>query len=224
MSSEQDTVAVSLPKDVASCHELVKSLVQTLSEREQRIVQLEAAMDALIRERYGPKRERYVDPDQMLLFGEDVENTEEPPSEPPEEDAPPSDESSKRKQRRGGTGRRLLDENLRRERLLHLLEEDQKHCPKCGTLLAIVLVDGALQWCYRPAEIYGLQHVHEKGFCQCCHEHVVRADKPPQMIEKGAADAALLANLTTSTKGDHLPTYRYEEISLRNGWWIPRST
>ena len=66
--------------------------------------------------------------------------------------------------------------------------------------------------------------MHEKGFCSCCHEHVVQAEKPPQMIEKGAADAALLAHLTTCNKGDHLPTYRYEEISLRNGWWIPRST
>jgi hypothetical protein len=66
--------------------------------------------------------------------------------------------------------------------------------------------------------------MHEKGFCNCCHDHVVVADKPPQMIEKGAADASLLAHLTTSKQGDHLPLYRYEEISLRNGWWIPRST
>ena len=47
---------------------------------------------------------------------------------------------------------------------------------------------------------------------------------PPAMIEKGAADASLLAHLTTCKQGDHLPLYRYEEISLRNGWWIPRST
>ena len=47
---------------------------------------------------------------------------------------------------------------------------------------------------------------------------------PPAMIEKGAADASLLAHLTTSKQGDHLPLYRYEEISLRHGWWIPRST
>jgi len=44
------------------------------------------------------------------------------------------------------------------------------------------------------------------------------------MIEKGAADASLLAHLTTSKQGDHLPLYRNEEISLRSGWWIPRST
>ena len=44
------------------------------------------------------------------------------------------------------------------------------------------------------------------------------------MIDKGAADASLLPHVTTSKQGDHLPLYRYEEISLRNGWWMPRST
>ncbi len=86
------------------------------------------------------------------------------------------------------------------------------------------VVEGKLRWAYQPAEIFGIQHLHEKGFCNCCHEHVQVADKPPAMIEKGAADASLLAHLTTSKQGDHLPLYRYEEISLRNGWWIPRST
>lgn len=223
MSADQDTSALSLPDDLASCHEMLKGLAASLEERERRIAELEAAMDALIRERYGPKRERYVDPKQGLLFGNDGASGEEAASGVSDEE-PASDDWRRKKRRRGGTGRRLLDENRRREKKVHRLRDDQKHCPKCGAQLVIVLVDGALQWCFQPSEIYGLQHVHEKGFCRCCHEHVVQADKPPQMIEKGAADAALLAHLTTCNKGDHLPTYRYEEISLRNGWWIPRST
>jgi transposase len=223
MSTTPDIATVSLPEDLASCHELLKGLVLSLGEREQRIAQLEAQIDALIRNCYGPKRERYVDPKQGLLFGVQAESTEPPAAETTNEEAA-QDEPPRKKKRRGGTGRRRLDENLRREQLIHRLREDQKQCTKCGAQLVIVLVDGALQWCFRPAEIYGLQHVHEKGFCQCCHEHVVQAEKPPQMIEKGAADAALLAHVTTCNKGDHLPTYRYEEISLRHGWWIPRST
>ena len=114
--------------------------------------------------------------------------------------------------------------NARRVQRIHRLREDQKQCPKCGAVLTIALVEGKLCWAYQPAEIFGVQHLHEKGFCNCCHEHVQLADQPPAMIEKGAADASLLAHLTTSKQGDHLPLYRYEEISLRNGWWIPRST
>lgn len=221
MPAPQDTAALSLPSDVASCHEMLQGLARTLQERDGRIAELEAAMDALIHQRYVPKRERYVDPDQQLLFDEPGEIAE--PPESPDEDSS-TDESSGKKKRRGGKGRRFLNENVPREDLLHNLTDEQKVCPKCGAPLVIVLVNGLLQWAHRPAEIYGVQHVHEKGFCQCCHEHVVVADKPPQMIEKGAADASLLAHLTTSNKGDHLPTYRYEEISLRHGWWLPRST
>ena len=220
MSANQDTAAASLPDDVVSCHEMLQGLAQTLQERDRRIAELEAAMDALIRQRYAPKRERYVDPDQQLLFDEPGEIAE--PPEPSDGESSNDDSSGKKK--RGGKGRRLLDENVPCEDLLHKLTAEQKVCPKCDAPLVIVLVDGLLQWAHRPAEIYGIQHVHEKGFCQCCHEHVVVADKPPQMIEKGAADASLLAHLTTANKGDHLPTYRYEEISLRHGWWLPRST
>ena len=221
MSANQDTAALSLPDDVASCHEMLQGLARTLSERDRRIAQLEAAVDALIRQRYAPKRERYVDPDQQLLFGEPGEVAE--PAKSSDEESSTDDSSSKKK-RRGGKGRRLLDENVPCEKQQHNLTDEQKVCPKCDAPLVIVLVDGLLQWAHRRAEIYGIQHVHEKGFCQRCHEHVVVADKPPQMIEKGAADASLLAHLTTANKGDHLPTYRYEEISLRHGWWLPRST
>lgn len=217
MSADKDTRPTSLPQDVASCHALLEGVFQTLAEKEKRIGELEGIVDQLIRERYGRKSERY-DPNQIALFDtqtEDDASVAEPPCE--DDTAPPT-------RRRGGTGRRRLDPNARRVQRIHHLQDDQKECPKCGSALIIVLVEGSLCWAYQPAEIYGIQHLHEKGFCNCCHDHVQLAAKPPQMIEKGAADASLLAHLTTSKQGDHLPLYRYEEISLRNGWWIPRST
>ncbi len=197
---------------------MLESVFHSLDQRNKRVDQLEAIVDKLIRERYGRKSERY-DPNQLALFeteGEEDASLAEPPSV--EETAPP------KKSRRGGTGRRRLDENARRQERVHRLRENQKQCPKCGSALVIVLIEGSLRWAYQPAEIFGIQHLHEKGFCNCCHEHVEVADKPPEMIEKGAADASLLSHLTTSKQGDHLPLYRYEEISLRNGWWISRST
>ena len=125
MSSKQDTAARSLPDDVASCHEMLQGLARTLQERDQRIAELEAAMDALIRQRYAPKRERYVDPDQQLLFDEPGEV-----AEPPESSEEDNDDSSGRKKRRGGKGRRLLDENVPREKLQHNLAAEQRVCAK----------------------------------------------------------------------------------------------
>ena len=72
------------------------------------------------------------------------------------------------------------------------MSDEQKVCPKCGAVLVIAIVQGRLCWAYQPASIFGIQHLHEKGFCNCCHEHVSVAAGPAQMIEKGAADASLL--------------------------------
>ena len=214
MPSENDSPPASLPQDVASCHAMLEGVLVSLAEKDERIGKLEELVETLIRERYGRKCERY-DPNQQVLFEADEEE-DAPVAEPPEPaDAPP--------QRRGG-GRRRLDPNARREQRFHRLSEDEKQCPKCGAVLTIALIEGKLCWAYQPSEIFGIQHMYEKGFCNGCHEHVQLADSPPTMIEKGAADASLLAHLTTSKQGDHLPLYRYEEISLRNGWWIPRST
>ena len=217
MSTDQDPRPTSFPQDVASCHAMLEGVFQSLAEKDKRIGQLEAVVEQLIHERYGRKSERY-DPDQRALFETQAED-DTVVAEPCEDDTPPP-----KKRRPGGQGRRRLDPNARRVQRIHRLRDDQKQCPQCGTVLTIVLVEGKLCWAYQPAEIYGVQHLHEKGFCNSCHEHVELADQPPSMIEKGAADASLLSHLTTSKQGDHLPMYRYEEISLRNGWWIPRST
>lgn len=216
MSSDKATRS-SFPNDVASCHAMLEGLLGSLAERDKRIEKLEEMMDRFLRERFRPKSERY-DPSQQQLFDikEDGSSVAETPAEEPISPEP--------KKRRGGTGRRILDPNADREEQIHRLREDQKMCHQCGATLTITLVKGCLRWAYRPAKIYGIQHMLEKGFCNCCYCHVETADAPPEMIEKGAADASLLAHLTTSKQGDHLPLYRYEEISLRHGWWLPRST
>lgn len=195
---------------------MLEGLLESLAERDQRIEELEESIDRFLRERLCPKSERY-DPSQQKLFAIDGDGAAvaEPPPEKPR--TPP-------KKRGGGTGRRMLDPNAEREEKIHRLRDDQKICPSCQAALTIRLVKGCLRWAYRPAKIFGVQHLLEQGFCNCCHCHVVTADAPPEMIDKGAADATLLAHLTTSKQGDHLPLYRYEEISLRHGWWIPRST
>jgi transposase len=216
MSADKDARPTALPQDLAGCQAMLEGVLQSLAEKDERIRQLEELLKALLRERRGPKSERY-DPRQLALFAKQDEDS--PPAEPPSEEeaaAPP------KRRRRGG--RRRLDSNARRVEQSHRLREDQKQCPKCGAVLTIALVAGKLCWAYQPAEIFGVQHLLEKAFCNCCHEHVQLADQPPAMIEKGAADASLLAHLTTSKHGDHLPLYRNEEISLRSGWWMSRST
>ena len=155
MSPDKDARPTSFPQDIGSCHAMLEGVFQSLAEKEKRIGELEAFVEALMRERSGRKSERY-DPDQLALFP--FERAEEGDvAEPPEaeETAPPT-------RRRRNTGRRRLDANARREGKLHRLREDQKICPKCGAVLTIALVEGKLCWAYQPAEIFGIPHMLEK--------------------------------------------------------------
>ena len=179
MSAEKDARPTSFPQDIASCHAMLEGVFQSLAERENRIGELEKIVNTLIHERSARKSERY-DPDQLALFA--VEEEGEVAEPPNSEEEPPSSP----KGRRGGGGRRRLDANARRVERLHRLGDDQKHCPKCGAVLTIAIVEGKLCWAYQPAEIFGVQHLHEKGFCNCCHEHVKVADAPPSMIDTEA--------------------------------------
>jgi hypothetical protein len=138
MSSDKDARPTSFPQDAASCHAILESVFHSLAEKEKRIGQLEELVDTLIRERCERKSERY-NPDQLVLFEADEDHFSV--AEPPDtEDTLPSP-----KQRHGG-GHRHLVSNTRRVQRFHRLRDDQKHCPKCGAVLTIALVESKLCW------------------------------------------------------------------------------
>ena len=111
MCSKKDEHRSPLPQDVASCHDMLEGVLQSLAEKDKRIEELEEIVDQLIRDRYGRKSERY-DPNQQALF--DTSAEDEPVTEPP-----PQDNTDPPKRRRGGTGRRRLDPNAPREQRFH---------------------------------------------------------------------------------------------------------
>jgi transposase len=53
---------------------------------------------------------------------------------------------------------------------------------------------------------------------------IVSAPRPPRPIDKGLPGPGLLAHIIVSKYADHLPLYRQENISERQGVCIPRST
>ena len=127
MSADQDARPASFPQDIASCHAMLEGVFQSLAEKEKRIGELEEFVEALIRERYARKSERY-DPNQLALFQLETEDDGDVAEPPETEDAAPP------AKRRRNQGRRRLDANARREKKLHLLRDDQKVCPKCGAV------------------------------------------------------------------------------------------
>jgi transposase len=67
-------------------------------------------------------------------------------------------------------------------------------------------------------------HVLPKYACSRCRDGVVAPDGPQRPVSGCIAGAGLLAEVAVSKFAEHLPHYRWEDISTRYGLYLPRST
>jgi transposase len=209
---------VDLPNDVALCHELIRQQANSLDKAQRRIVQLEHAMDVLLRQKYGPRSER-VDPNQLRLFTEDGDD-----SAASQETDVVTESPAKPTRTWKRRGRQTLPEHLPRVPVVIELSEHERACPGCGGLRAHFDDEISEQLDYVPASLFIRQFIRRKYACRSCQEHVAIPPKPPQPIDKGLAGPGLLAHVITNKFAYHLPLYRQEQILAHHGVKISRST
>lgn len=118
-------------------------------------------------------------------------------------------------------GRQPLPRHLQRERMVHDLAEEEKHCPACQQDLRPMGEESSERYEYIPAQLTVIEDVCKKYACECT---VKTATKPPQPIEKSTAGASLLAQVIVAKCADHLPLHRQEKIFERHGVEISRKT
>ena len=70
------TEAASHPDDVSLCHQIMDEQQTTITGLQQRMGRLEHYVEQLLRSKYGPRSER-IDPNQLQLFDDDVDETGE---------------------------------------------------------------------------------------------------------------------------------------------------
>ena len=213
--SKDDCDQIGLPDDVATLHAMIRELLKSLRDSQHAREGLEHRLDQLLRRLYGPRSEK-IDPNQLLLFAEDLIEPEPPP---PVVEATPAPAASKK-----GHGRRRIPPDLPRVRLEHDLPEAEKICPCCGESLLVIGEDTSEQLDYEPASLFVCVHARKKYACKKCQDHVITADKPAEPIDKGLPGPGLLAHVATSKYADHLPLYRLEGILSRHGAQISRKT
>lgn len=214
-----------LPDDVAQCHEVIAhlkayndELSATLHEEQRARARLQHQVDMLLKHLYGPRAER-IDPKQLILFAQELAAAEE--STRPEalrEEAPAPAPVKK------GHGRKALPKDLPRQRIVLDVPVHEKVCAECGADKKRIGEEISEQVEYVPASVYILEHVRPKYACPCCQEHVVVADAPAKVIEKGLAGPGLVAHVITSKYCDHLPLYRQESMLARHGVALSRKT
>ena len=220
-----------LPNDFQLLKQMIADLMVELSKKDGRIEQLQHRMDLLLRRLYGASSEKF-DPRQGSLF----ETTpEEPSTVEPVADIPPAAEADAgcRASSRSGHGRRKLPETLKTVEVLHDLTEAEIAAMGGADNLVCIGQEETEQVEWEPSCLYRILHIQKKyarkvqlpeSGLSLSEKNVLLARKPPQPIEGGLPGPQLLAQLATCKFMDHIPLYRFERISERSGWKIPRST
>jgi transposase len=204
----------------------IEAAEQLAAQRERHAAEMKAAIAALLRRYYGPKNERF-DPRQLLLFGQQVEQL-------PLDEPNINQEAGEKLATRGigkkhKHGRNPLPDHLPRIDIEHDLDDAEKKCPCCGEPRCRISPEVSEQLEYVPASLKVLRHIRHKYACGKCdsegyNPNITAAAKPAQPIEKGLAGPGLLAYVSVSKLGDHLPLHRLEQIFARQQLHIARST
>lgn len=169
---------------------------------------------------HGRRRERLVEGEgQQHLF--DL-------ARPADTTAPaPLDSPESRQPIAGHTRRRRRELDL--SRLPHYRHEldlspQEKTCSCCGRAKDRIGEDVTKILEHVPSKLEVHEHVRPKYACRYCQDGVSSPPPPPRPIPRGIAGPGLMAQIVVSKFGDHLPLYRQEDIWMRHGLHIARST
>jgi transposase len=245
MRAMDDTHA--LPDDPAECDRLLLSAYQQAQELQQQVAAsarkvetlhrvLDQTADSYARLQqehaarleelawyrrwvHGRRRERHVDADGQLHLFALTPGGDGPEATP--------DSAEPRQQVAGHTRRRRRELDL--SRLPHHRHESdlspgEKICSGCGCEKDRIGEDITRILEHVPSTLEVHEHVRPKYACRYCKDSVSSPPPPERPIARGIAGPGLIAQIVVSKFGDHLPLYRQEDIFVRHGLHIARST
>jgi transposase len=209
-----------LPQSADVLQQMVLDLIAQLDASEARRIKTENMLRQLLAARSGRRSEQITE-EQLALFeaglkaqGVNVEDLSKGKGDgnDPDDKAPPASPGISAEA--GSRGRRALPCHLKRERIVHDLEEQEKHCARCAQDLREFGEETSERYEYIPAQLIVIEDVCKKYSCACT---VKTAGKPSQPIEKSTAGASLLTQVIVAKFGDHLPLHRQTKIFRRFG-------
>ncbi len=229
-----------LPRDPDRLLLMAQQMVEVIAQQNASIVSLQTERDAahskcevaqgeieklrlLIRQlqrgQFGRRSER-LDPDQLQLGLEDLEQTAAAAEAAQEEAAARSSTPRVPRVRRRNLG--ALPAHLPRVEVLVDIED--KSCPCCGGALHVIGEDTSEMLDIVPAQLRVKVIRRPRYGCRACEEAVVQAPAPERPITGGMATEALLAHVLVAKYADFLPLYRQAAIFARQGIELDRST
>ncbi len=190
---------------------------QAVQEHEQVVEDLRRQLELYRRYVFGPRRERWIEaPGQGHLF--DLEAVDGVTALP---EPPACDQQAPARPRRS---RKPDYDRLPQVRIEHDIPATDKVCTHCGEAKARIGEDEARVLNFIPARFELQIHVLPKYACSHCRDGVIAPDGPQRPVSGCIAGAGVLAEVIVSKFAEHLPLYRFEDISTRYGLYLPRST
>src|SRR5215207_6363756 len=229
-----------LPRDPDRLLLMLQQMTEVIAQHDASLASLQAERDAaqtryevaqaeieklrlLIRQlqrgRFGRRSEK-LDPDQLQLGLEDLEQTVAAAEAAQEAGSRSSDTARPPRSRRRNLG--ALPAHLPRLEVLVALED--KSCPCCGGALHVIGEDTSEMLDIVPAQLRVKVIRRPRYGCRACEEAVVQAPAPERPITSGVATEALLAHVLVAKYADFLPLYRQAQIFARQGIELDRST
>ncbi len=229
---------LSLDLDQLRCH--LQQMAEVIAQQDAALSSLQAERDTAWSERnaaqaeveklrllirqlqrgqFGRHSER-LDPDQLQLGLEDLEQTVAAAEAAQEEVAARNSTPRAPRVRRRNLG--ALPAHLPRVEVL--VDVEDKSCPCCGGALHAIGEDTSEMLDLVPAQLRVKVVRRPRYACRACEEAVVQAPAPERPITGGMATEALLAQVLVAKFGDHLPLYRQAQIFARQGIALDRST
>src|SRR4051812_31502099 len=183
------------------------------------IEKLRLLIRQLQRGRFGRRSER-LDPDQLQLGLEDLEQTAAAAEAAQEEVAARSGTPRPPRVRRRNLG--ALPAHLPRFEIL--VDVEDKSCPCCGGALHVIGEDASEMLDLVPAQLRVKVVRRPRYGCRACEEGVVQAPAPERPITGGMATEALLAHVLVAKYADFLPLYRQSQNFAPPGIELDRFT
>lgn len=208
------------PKNLPHDPEILKQMLIDLT---QQLDKTQRLLQQLLTAKTGPRSEQLSD-DQLQLFAQQLDTNISPIAEagkPEDSDDDPSSSTNNPGSESRPRGRRQLPAHLKRERIVHDLAEQEKHCAGCGEDLRRIGEEISERYEYIPAQLLVVEDACQKYACSCT---VKTASKPARPIEKSTAGASLLAHVIVSKIADHLPVHRQVKMLRRFGVEIADQT
>jgi transposase len=220
----------------------VRDYLMSLVSRGQSVQAIEMLLDLLLRMRdshtavsvrlqnalrqlYGRRSERFVSPDQLELFLNELAKPAEPADADPKADSRDNTKSSTPKKPRGPRAAAALPAHLERRTVRIDPEPSQCVCEKCGIQKESIGMETSQRLDFEPASFFVRVQERPKLSCPKCRTGVVCAPAADTPIDRALPAAGLLAQVVTAKFKDKQPANRQAQIyEKRYHVRIPTST